>query len=139
MAALAQRVSMRSKLVDAEAGTNASMIDAQETLLEAERDLASRKGEDKEADTALDVVRSEAASQFSLLLADKTQRLTESQREADQAAEELAKVRRKLSAMTIKSPETRVIQASAITTVGQVLSPGTELMCIVPTGQKTGN
>ncbi|WP_065377052.1 HlyD family type I secretion periplasmic adaptor subunit [Ensifer adhaerens] len=136
VATLAQRVSMRSKLVDAEAGTKASMIDAQETLLEAERDLASQKGEYREAETALDVVRSEAASQFSLFLADNTQRLTEAQREADQAAQELAKASRKLSAMTIISPETGVIQASAITTVGQVLSPGTELMRIVPTGQK---
>ncbi len=135
VATLAQRVFMRRKLVDAEAGTKASMIDAQETLLEAERDLASQRGEAKEAETALDVVRSEAASQFSLFLADNTQRLTEAQRDADQAAQELAKAVRKLSAMTIKSPETGVIQSSAITTVGQVLSPGTELMRIVPTGQ----
>lgn len=38
--------------------------------------------------------------------------------------------------MTIRSPETGVVQASAISTVGQVLAPGTELMRIVPSGQK---
>lgn len=38
--------------------------------------------------------------------------------------------------MTLKRPETSVIKASAITTVGQFLSPGAELMRIVPTGQK---
>ncbi|KQU86401.1 hypothetical protein ASD00_31430 [Ensifer sp. Root31] len=41
---LSQRVSMRSRLVDVEAGTKAAMIDAQETLQEAERDLVSQKG-----------------------------------------------------------------------------------------------
>ncbi|SDN74309.1 HlyD family type I secretion periplasmic adaptor subunit [Ensifer sp. YR511] len=136
VATLAQRVTMRSKLVDAEAGSKAAMIDAQETLLEAERDLASQRGEAKEAEIALDVIKSEGASQFSQFLADNTQHLAEAQREADQTDQELAKANRKLSAMTIRSPETGVIQASAITTVGQVLSPGTELMRIVPTGQK---
>lgn len=136
VATLAKRVSMRSKLVDAEAGSKAAMIDAQETLQEAERDLASQRGEAKEAEIALDVIKSEAASQFSQFLADNTQRLAEAQREADQTDQELAKANRKLSAMTIRSPETGVIQASAITTVGQVLSPGTELMRIVPSGQK---
>lgn len=133
---LAQRVSMRSKLVDAEAGSKAAMIDAQETLQEAERDLASQRGEYKEAETALDVVKSDAVSQISLFLAENAQRLAEALREADQVTQELAKAERKLAAMTIRSPEAGVVQASAITTVGQVVSPGTELMRIVPVGEK---
>ncbi|WP_026620358.1 hemolysin D (plasmid) [Ensifer sp. WSM1721] len=133
---LAQRVSMRSKLVDAEAGSKAAMIDAQETLQEAERDLATQRGEYREAETALDVIRSEGVSQFSQFLAENMQRLAEAQREADQVTQEVAKANRKLAAMTIRSPEAGVVQASAITTVGQVVSPGTELMRIVPAGEK---
>ncbi|WP_312366067.1 HlyD family efflux transporter periplasmic adaptor subunit [Ensifer sp.] len=64
------------------------------------------------------------------------QRLAEAMREAEQAVQELAKASRRLSAMTIRSPETGVVQASAITTIGQVLTPGTELMRIVPSEQK---
>lgn len=133
---LGQRVSMRSRLVDVEAGTKAVVIDAQEALQEAERDLVSRRGEQREATSALEVVRTEAASQFSIFLSDNMQRLTEALREADQVVQELAKANRKLAAMTIRSPETGVVQASAITTLGQVISPGTELMRIVPTDQK---
>lgn len=133
---LSQRVSMRSKLVDAEAGTKAAMIDAQETLLEAERDLVSHKGEHQEARTALDVLKSEADSQLGLFQAENMQRLAEALREAEQAEQELTGASRKLAAMTIRSPETGIVQASAITTVGQVLSPGTELMRLVPSGQK---
>lgn len=133
---LSQRVSMRSKLVDAEAGTKAAMIDAQETLQEAARDLVSHKGEHQEAKSALDVLKSEADSQFSTFQSDNMQRLAEALREVEQAEQELAKANRKLAAMTIRSPESGVVQASAITTVGQVLAPGTELMRIVPSGQK---
>ncbi|OCP18501.1 MULTISPECIES: HlyD family type I secretion periplasmic adaptor subunit [unclassified Ensifer] len=133
---LSQRVSMRSRLVDVEVGTKAAMIDAQETLQEAERDLVSQKGEHQEAKTALDVLKAEADSQFSTFQSENMQRLAEAMREADQAVQELAKASRRLSAMTIRSPETGVVQASAITTVGQVLTPGTELMRIVPSEQK---
>lgn len=133
---LLQRVSMRSRLVDVEAGTTAAMIDAREALLEAERDLIRQHGELQEARTALDVLKSDADNQFSVFQAENMQRLAEALREADQVTQELAKARRKLSAMTIRSPEGGVVQASAITTVGQVLVPGTELMRIVPTDQK---
>lgn len=136
VATLSQRVSMRSRLVDVEAGTKAAMIDAQETLQEAERDLISQKGEHEEARTALDVLKSEADSQFSTFQSENMQRLAEAMREAEQAVQELAKASRRLSAMTIRSPETGIVQASAITTLSQVLTPGTELMRIVPSGQK---
>lgn len=56
--------------------------------------------------------------------------------EAEQAVQELAKASRRLSAMTVRSPETGIVQVSSITTVGQVLTPGTELMRIVPSDQR---
>jgi hemolysin D len=133
---LSQRVSMRSTLVDAEAGTRAAVIDAQETLQEAERDLVSHKGEYQEAKSALDVLRSEAHNQFSIFQSENMQRLAEALHEAEQSEQELAKANRLLAAMTIRSPETGIVQASAVTTVGQVLAPGTELMRIVPSDQK---
>ncbi|KQU86400.1 hypothetical protein ASD00_31425 [Ensifer sp. Root31] len=82
------------------------------------------------------MLKSEADSQFSTLQSENMQRLAEAMREAEQAVQELAKASRRLSAMTIRSPETGIVQASAITTVGQVLTPGTELMRIVPSDQK---
>ncbi|WP_105381363.1 HlyD family type I secretion periplasmic adaptor subunit [Neorhizobium alkalisoli] len=133
---LAERVAMRSRLVEAEAGTKAIMIDAQEALLEGERDLVSRRGERREAASALEVIKTEAASQFSIFSSENMLRLSDALREADQVKQELAKAKRKLAAMTIRSPEAGTVQASAITTVGQVLSPATELMRIVPADQK---
>ncbi|MCO6179347.1 HlyD family efflux transporter periplasmic adaptor subunit [Ciceribacter sp. RN22] len=72
----------------------------------------------------------------SAFLVDNMQRLAEALREVDQVKQDLAKANRKRMAMTIGSPETGIIQASAITAVGQVLAPGTELMRIVPMNQK---
>jgi hemolysin D len=136
VATLSRRVSMRSRLVDVEAGTKAAVIDSQETLQEAQRDLVSHQGEYQEAKAVLGVLKSEADSQFSIFQSDNMQRQSEALREVEQVEQELAKASRRLSAMTIRSPETGVVQASAITTVGQVLASGTELMRIVPSDRK---
>ncbi|TQX84260.1 MULTISPECIES: HlyD family efflux transporter periplasmic adaptor subunit [Rhizobium] len=55
-------------------------------------------------------------------------------RQVDQLEQQLVKAETRREAMTIKSPIDGVVQTSAITTIGQVVSAGTELMRVVPKG-----
>lgn len=136
IATLAERVTMRNRLVDAEAGTRSAVMDATETLQEAARDLATQRGEYQEAITNLDVIRTEATKQFETASSENIERMGQAQRDLEQTVQEYAKARRKLAAMTIRSPDAGVVQTSAITTAGQVVTQGMELMRIVPSNTK---
>lgn len=133
---LNDRVAMRSRLVDVSAGTRAAVMDAKETLQEAERDLASQRGQYHEAISNLDVIYSEARSQFEVARSENMEKLVQARRDRDLAVQDHAKANRRLSAMIIRSPDAGIVQTSAITTVGQLVTPGSELMRIVPDNAK---
>ncbi len=65
-------------------------------------------------------------------LADNVEKLSEAARRVDDLEQQVIKAEKHRTSMTIISPTDGIVQASAITTIGQVVSPGTELMRIVP-------
>ena len=56
----------------------------------------------------------------------------EAERQADSAIEKLAKAAARLDKTILRSPIDGVVQASIITTVGQVVTSGSDVMRIVP-------
>nr|WP_245500381.1 HlyD family efflux transporter periplasmic adaptor subunit [Rhizobium leguminosarum] len=65
-------------------------------------------------------------------VADKAEKQAAASREIDEKEQQLIKAAKQLESMTIKSPIKGIVQTSAITTVGQVVTAGAELMRIVP-------
>ena len=54
--------------------------------------------------------------------------------QADAAAQDLVKATAKVRNMTLRAPIGGTVQASAVTTVGQVVAPGQQVMQVVPDG-----
>lgn len=129
---LAERVAMRTELIPSAAGSRAQVIDALQSRQEAEAALVTQSGQLAAARAALKVAFSEAAKLMNSFVADNVQKQSDAARRVDELEQQLIKARKRRQSMTIRSPIDGTVQASAITTVGQVVSAGGELMRIVP-------
>jgi hemolysin D len=127
-----EHVEMRELLNQTRVASRAQVI---ETLQQYETQLttqAGEKGQIEENEAALltlDRKLEEISAQF---LADQTQKLAEVLRKADSLEEELVKASTKHERTKLLAPIAGTVQQLAITTVGQVVSPGQALMTIVP-------
>ncbi|QND55184.1 HlyD family type I secretion periplasmic adaptor subunit (plasmid) [Phyllobacterium sp. 628] len=129
---LTERVSMRNELIPTAAGSRAQVIDALQSQQEAEASLVTQTGQLAAARAAFTVAISEAAKLVDSFLSDNVQKLSDASRRVDDIEQQLIKASKRSSSMTILSPIDGTVQASAVTTVGQVVSAGSELMRIVP-------
>jgi hemolysin D len=132
IATLAQRVAMRSSLVDQAAGSKSNVMDALQSQQSEETDLAEQVGQLSEARAALVVATSEGRKAIQTFIADNAVKQGDASRQADELEKQLVKASKRRQSMTITSPIEGIVTASAITTVGQVANPGAELMRIVP-------
>ncbi|RFB99338.1 secretion protein HylD [Rhizobium leguminosarum bv. trifolii] len=132
VATLTDRVTMRSNLVDLSAGSRSGVIDAVEVKQKEEATLAEQIGQRAEAETAIATAASEGVKAIKTFVADNAEKQAQASREIDEKKQQLVKAAKQLESMTIKSPTKGIVQTSAITTVGQVVTAGAELMRIVP-------
>ncbi len=132
IATLQERVQMRSSLVEKFAGSRADLISAMETMQYQQTALAQQVGQLAEAEANLSVIARDTEKAYETFISDNAQKLAEAERQADDYAQRLAKTLAKLDHMTLRAPISGTIQASSVTTVGQVLTSGEEIMRIVP-------
>ncbi|MBA1347937.1 MULTISPECIES: HlyD family type I secretion periplasmic adaptor subunit [Rhizobium] len=131
---LQQRVAMRNTLVGENAGPIAGVIDATETLKTQRTQLAIQKGQLADAVAGIDVLGAEIEKARSTFISDQTEKLGDAERQAEDLEQRLAKSRAELAQMTVRSPIDGVVQASAISTEGQVVTAGEEVLRVVPAG-----
>ncbi|MFC3267203.1 HlyD family type I secretion periplasmic adaptor subunit [Camelimonas abortus] len=129
-----ERVDMRAALLARQAGSRASLLDALEMRHREESARVELEARRAQAMAAAVVIDREARQTLHAFIAEQRQRLSEAARQAAAAQEELARTASRLGLLAIRSPVTGEVQASAITTPGQVVQPGAELMRVVPDG-----
>jgi hemolysin D len=134
IATLKDRVDMRSSLVSQSAGSRSGVIDALEEQQKEETDLAEEIGQLAEAKAAYAVATSEGEKTIRAFIADYAGKQGDAAKQADELEQQVIKARTRRQSMVIASPIDGVVEASAITTIGQVVNPGAELMRIVPGG-----
>jgi hemolysin D len=132
IATLQERVQMRSSLFDKNAGSRADLINALETLQYQQTTLAQQIGQLAEAEANLAVIARDTDKAYETFISENAQKLAEAERQADDYGHKLTKSTAKLDHMTLRAPLSGSIQASSVTTVGQVLTSGEEIMRIVP-------
>ena len=132
IATLQERVQMRTSLVEKLAGSRADLISAVETMQYQQTALAQQVGQLAEAEANLSVIARDTEKAYETFISDNAQKLAEAERQADDYTQKLAKTTAKLDHMTLRAPISGTIQASSVTTVGQVLTSGEEIMRIVP-------
>ena len=129
-----EHVDMRESLNQSKAASRAQVI---ETLQQYEAQLTAQAGEkgqlveNQAALITLERKLEEATTQF---IADQTQKLADIERKADRLKGELVKAATKHERTRLIAPIAGTVQQLAVTTVGQVVSPGQPLMTIVPLG-----
>ncbi|NTG84520.1 HlyD family type I secretion periplasmic adaptor subunit [Rhizobium rhizogenes] len=132
VATLKERVTMRSSLVDEDAGSRSGVIDALETSQKEEATLAEDIGQLAEAQASYAVATSDGEKTAEAFVADNVEKAGDASRQADGLEQQLLKARKRRESMIITSPIDGTVQASAISTVGQVVNEGAELMRVVP-------
>jgi hemolysin D len=136
METLNQRVSTRQQAIDLNVGTKIDLYNAKEELEKDEAALASDQGQLIETDAAIRSVRSEKAKTVSQFIADNENKLADAARKADEARQALAKTNARLARTRLYAPTDGVVQQLAVTTVGQVVTTGQQLMVLTPIGGK---
>jgi len=136
MNTLNQRVATRQEAIDLKVGTKISLYDAKEELERSQSTLASDEGQLIETDAALKELQSEKAKTVSQFIADNENKLAEASRKADEARQAAAKAAARLARTRLYAPIDGVVQQSAVTTVGQVVTTGQQLAVITPSGGK---
>jgi len=132
IATLSERVTMRSTLIDGPAGSRARVLDALEVKQKEAADMMEKQGKLKETRAAIGAIECEAVKLIDAAIADNVGRLSDAERKIDTETQTAIKARRQLELLTILTPVSGTIQASAVTTPGQVISAGSELMRVVP-------
>lgn len=125
---------MRSSLQVSGYGSKASVIDGKEVLQKEEAILAGQKGQIGEVDAALRLLATERSKILQAFLTENTQKRADAARQLEDYGQRLIKARNRLRNMTLRAPAEGIVQASAVFTVGQVVSVGQEVMRIVPGG-----
>ena len=136
MDTLNQRVSTRQQAIDLNVGTKINLYDAKEELEKSQSQLASDEGQLIETDAALKELQSEKAKTVSQFIADNQNKLADASRKADEARQALAKAAARLARTRLTAPIDGVVQQTAVTTVGQVVTTGQQLAVITPAGGK---
>lgn len=131
---LGARVMMRNSLASKEAGTMASVLDATETLKEQATQLAIQEGQLADAAAGIEVYAREKEKMTRTFLSDQLERLGDAERRVEELEQRLAKAKNSHEQMSLRSPIDGTVQASSITSVGQVVTVGQDVMRVVPEG-----
>lgn len=131
---LQERVAMRALLVQMNAGSKANLLDSTGDMQTQMTTLAQQRGQLAEAVANLAFLDREMQRVRETFVADNAQKAGEAERQGEDLAEKLVKAKTRLGHTTLLSPIDGIVQASALTTVGQIVSSGEELMRIVPDG-----
>jgi hemolysin D len=90
--------------------------------------LAQENGQIAEIEANLEVISRDSKKTLRSFIADNTQKLDEAERQVASLTEKLAHADAHISNLIIKSPIEGTVQSSIVTTAGQVVSQGEELM-----------
>ncbi|HEY1942127.1 MAG TPA: HlyD family type I secretion periplasmic adaptor subunit [Roseiarcus sp.] len=132
LATLKQRVDMREELLARGAGSKAGVIDAEEVYQTQQTNLTTQMGELGEVEAAALTAQRDLDKAYSGFLADNEQKLADVERKIDEDAKKIDKARIRTDYMTLKSPIDGVVQGLTVTTIGQVVASGQQVMEIVP-------
>jgi hemolysin D len=123
---------MRQSLVESRAGAKSAVIDATETLQYQITQLAMQQGQLASLIGGLGVVDRDMEKAIESFLSENAQKLSEAERQSEDLEQKLAKALALIEHLTLKAPMSGLIQASTLTTIGQVVASGQEIMRIVP-------
>jgi hemolysin D len=131
---ISQRVAMYQRLEKEGWSSEATLLTALAKLKKAQIDLVTLQGQLANAAAAIPVIDSEIAKTRESFIAGDTQSLADATHTVDDLDQQLAKADQILADTKLRAPTSGTVEASAATTIGQVVKPGQQLLQIVPEG-----
>lgn len=126
------RVGVRESSIKLNVGTKINLFDAREALQRAQAQIASDRGQMIETRASIAELASQRAKAISQFIADNEGKLAEAERKAEAFSQDVAKADAKLDHTRLVAPIDGVVQQLGVTTIGQVVSTGQQLMTIAP-------
>jgi hemolysin D len=125
---------LKMKIDGMSVGSRLELINARNDLSQAKTQLVGYVGDQKEAVAAALALDADITKTIKTFISDNAQKLSDADQKASNTEQDFIKAEVKLSNTNIISPISGTVQASTVTTIGQVVSAGQELMHIVPDG-----
>jgi hemolysin D len=132
VATLQERVDMRTKLLEEQAGAKAAVIDATETLQYQITQVAKQEEDLASLTAGLAVIARDSEKAVQSFVSDDAEKLDDAERRVEDVEQRLAKAEAAVDHLTLRAPIAGRVQSSIITNVGQVVSSGQEIMRVVP-------
>lgn len=132
VATLQSRVTMRSTLKDFGSSSAADLMNATQSLQEEKVALSTSQGQILESAAAAEIMSRNIDDAYRNFADDNLQKLADAERKIDDDQQSLDKARLRQSRAVLTSPIAGTVSALSITTVGQVIGAGEEVMRIVP-------
>lgn len=132
VATISQEVAMHRQLASQGWDSQAKLLEALASLKEAQTELTALEGNLADAQAAIPVIDRQIAVTRQRFLAEDAQQLGAAGRQIDALAQKLRKAEQSVADTTLRAPISGTVQASAVTTIGQVVKPGQQLMQVVP-------
>ena len=127
-----ERTNMHQQLADKGWDSRARVLEALGPLRQEQVSLATLEGSLAEVEAAIPVLDRRIADVRQDFTTDNTQKRAMAQERLDQALQQLRQADRSVEELTLTAPVSGIVHALAVTTVGQAVKPGLQLLQIVP-------
>lgn len=129
-----ERTGMHQKLADKGWESRAKVLEALQPLRQEQVNLATLEGSLAQAEAAIPVIDRQIAGTRQGFVTDSTQKIAAAERRIDELTQQLIQADRAVDDLTLKAPVAGVVHALALTTVGQSVRTGQQLLQVVPDG-----
>jgi hemolysin D len=127
-----ERSDMRETLSQQGALSRALVIDSTQQYESQVVTQVGERGQLLETEAAIKRLAAKVDEAVSQFIADQTQKMGDAERKTERLTQELIKATSKSDRTRLRAPIAGTVQQLAVTSVGQVVSPGQALMTIVP-------
>lgn len=134
VAVLSETVTMYAQLEKEGWNSKAQLLTVLARLKQGQIDLATLEGQLADARAAIPVIDSEITKTREGFITTDTGSLADAAHRVDDLEQQLAKADQALADTRLRAPVAGTVEASAVTTIGQVVKPGQQLLQIVPQG-----
>jgi len=134
VAVLQERLQMRQTLHTDGLESRANVIEAQAALTREQTNLAQLLGDLLRIDASIHSLQTELGNTVTGFIADNTEAIAQTQAKVEEAEQLLIKTSARVGYTRLHAPLSGSVQELAVTSRGQVVRTGEQLMTIVPSG-----
>jgi hemolysin D len=132
IAVLQQQLKMKQELQTKHVGSLLQVLEAQQQLDQGLTDLSSDEGQLQEAKASVVAAKRTIGQLQQQFIADQADKLADAIKQRNDLEQDLVKAITKVGYTELRAPVSGMVQQLAVTTIGEVVTPGQPLLVVVP-------